>query len=88
MAEHQGSTLSLEYAVLKFLNPGYQPEPWKILHSLSWGKVMAYNLGRNLESKIEPAILLKTLNPNQSHPKLAVIPHCCQQLYCRFEKFR
>ncbi|MEH2147063.1 penicillin acylase family protein [Nostoc sp.] len=65
LAEHQGSALSLEYTVLKFLNPGYQPEPWQILHSLTWGKVMAYDLGRNFQSEIERAILLKTLTPNQ-----------------------
>ncbi len=65
LAEHQGSALSLEYAVLKFLNPEYKPEPWQILHSLTWGKVMAYDLGRNFESEIERAILLKTLTPNQ-----------------------
>ncbi|WP_242046065.1 MULTISPECIES: penicillin acylase family protein [Calothrix] len=62
LAEHQGSKLSLEYAVLKFLNPGYKPEPWQMLHSLTWGKVMAYDLGRNFEREIERTILLKTLN--------------------------
>ncbi|MEH2421200.1 MAG: penicillin acylase family protein [Nostoc sp.] len=65
LAEHQGSALSLEYAVLKFLNPGYKPEPWQILHSLTWGKVMAYDLGRNFQSEIERTILLKTLTPTQ-----------------------
>jgi penicillin G amidase len=65
LAEHQGSALSLEYAVLKFLNPGYKPEPWQILHSLTWGKVMAYDLGRNFQTEIERAILLKTLTPTQ-----------------------
>ncbi len=65
LAEHQGSSLSLEYAVLKFLNPGYKPEPWQILHSLTWGKVMAYDLGRNFQTEIERAILLKTLIPDQ-----------------------
>jgi penicillin G amidase len=62
LAEHQGSKLSLEYAVLKLLNPGYKPEPWQLLHSLTWGKVMAYDLGRNFEREIERTILLKTLN--------------------------
>ncbi|MBG1242526.1 penicillin acylase family protein [Nostoc sp. NZL] len=65
LAEHQGNALSLEYAVLKFLNPGYKPEPWQILHSLTWGKVMAYDLGTNFQSEIERAILLKTLTPAQ-----------------------
>lgn len=62
---HQGSALSLEYAVLKLLNPGYQIEPWQILHSLTWGKVMAYDLGRNFQSEIERTVLLKTLTPQQ-----------------------
>ncbi|MEH2436756.1 MAG: penicillin acylase family protein [Nostoc sp.] len=65
LAEHQGIALSLEYAVLKFLNPGYKPEPWQVVHSLTWGKVMAYDLGRNFDSEIERAILLKTLTPTQ-----------------------
>ena len=65
LAEHQGSALSLEYTVLKFLNPGYKPEPWQVVHSLTWGKVMAYDLGRNFDSEIERAILLKTLSPTQ-----------------------
>ncbi len=62
LAEHQGANLSLEYAVLKLMNPGYKPEPWKPLHSLTWGKVMAYDLGRNFQSEIERTVLLKTLN--------------------------
>jgi penicillin amidase len=77
LANHQGSTLSLEYAVLKFLNPGYQPEPWQILHSLTWGKVMAYDLGRNFQSEIERAILLKTLTPAQVEE---LFPPCPQDL--------
>ncbi|OUL35086.1 penicillin acylase family protein [Nostoc sp. T09] len=62
LAGHQGSALSLEYAVLKLLNPRYKPEPWQMLHSLTWGKVMAYDLSRNFEREIERTILLKTLN--------------------------
>ncbi|MBD2346098.1 penicillin acylase family protein [Anabaena subtropica] len=65
LQEHQGSALSLEYAVLQLLNPGYKPEPWQILHSLTWGKVMAYDLGRNFQNEIERTILLKTLTPAQ-----------------------
>jgi penicillin G amidase len=65
LQSHQGSALSLEYAILQFLNPGYKPEPWQILHSLTWGKVMAYDLGRNFPNEIERAILLKTLTPGE-----------------------
>lgn len=65
LQEHQGSALSLEYAVLQLLNPAYKPEPWQPLHSLTWGKVMAYDLGRNFQNEIERTILLKTLTPEQ-----------------------
>ncbi|MCK4975916.1 MAG: penicillin acylase family protein, partial [Anaerolineales bacterium] len=65
LADHQGSALSLEYAVLKLLNPDYQPEPWQPLHSLTWAKAMAWDLGGNMTFEIERANLLKTLSPEQ-----------------------
>ncbi|MHC0064129.1 penicillin acylase family protein [Nostoc sp. UIC 10890] len=83
---HQGSALSLEYTVLKFLNPGYQPEPWQILHSLTWGKVMAYDLGRNFQSEIERAILLKTLNPNQVEELFPPYPQDLPVILPEFQK--
>jgi penicillin amidase len=63
--ERKGSALSLEYAVLKLLNPNYQPEPWKPLHSLTWGKAMAWDLGYNMEHEIERSVLRKTLSLTQ-----------------------
>ncbi len=65
LAGHQGSELSLEYAILKLLTPDYQPEPWTPLHSLTWAKAMAWDLGGNMDSEIERALLLKTLSPQQ-----------------------
>ncbi len=65
LANHQDSALSLEYTILKLLNPKYKPEPWQILHTLTWGKVMSYDLGDNLDTEIERSILLKTLTPQQ-----------------------
>ncbi|PLZ81565.1 penicillin acylase family protein [Fischerella muscicola CCMEE 5323] len=65
LADHQNSALSLEYAVLKLLNPNYKPEPWQLLHTLTWGKVMSYDLGDNLDTEIERSILLKTLTSQQ-----------------------
>lgn len=61
LQNHQGSALSLEYAVLKFLNRDYSPEPWQPIHSLTWGKVMAYDLGQNMNKEIERMILLTSL---------------------------
>jgi penicillin amidase len=65
LGEHQGSGLSLEYAVLALLNPDYKPEPWSPLNSLTWAKVMAWDLGGNMDSEIEKAILLQSLSPEQ-----------------------
>ncbi|MCW5314382.1 penicillin acylase family protein [Nostoc sp. KVJ3] len=86
LAEHQGSALSLEYTVLKFLNPGYKPEPWQILHSLTWGKVMAYDLGRNFQSEIERAILLKTLTPAQVEELYPPYPQDLPVILPEFQK--
>ncbi len=65
LADHQGSALSLEYAVLKLLTPSYKPAPWQPVNSLTWGKVMAWDLGGNLDYEIARAVLLKTLTPQQ-----------------------
>jgi penicillin amidase len=58
--------LSLEYLILTgVLNPDYEIEPWTPIHSLTWGKGMAWDLGGNMDNEIERAILLKTLTPAQ-----------------------
>jgi penicillin amidase len=74
LAEHQGSALSLEYAVLKLINADYQIEPWEPLNSLTWAKVMAYDLGGNMESEIYRARLLKSFSPQQAHELLPDYP--------------
>jgi penicillin G amidase len=65
MAEHSSADLSLEYSVLALMNAGYTPEPWEPLHSLAWAKVMAWDLGSNMDSEIMRARLLQTLTPEQ-----------------------
>jgi len=66
LADHQGTALSLEYAVLKLLTPGYSPEPWQPLHTLTWGKAMAWDLGSSrLDSEAAHAVLMKILTPEQ-----------------------
>lgn len=63
LANHQGTALSLEYGVLKLLNPKYVPEPWTPANSLTWGLAMAWDLRGNIDEEIQRAILLKTLTP-------------------------
>jgi penicillin amidase len=65
LAGHKGAALSLEYAVLKLLTRGYSPEPWQPVQTLTWGKVMAWDLSSQGKSEAERAILLKTLTPQQ-----------------------
>jgi penicillin amidase len=66
LADHKGTALSLEYAILKLLTPGYTPEPWQPANTLTWGKVMAWTLGEGqMGIETEHAILLKTLTPEQ-----------------------
>lgn len=65
LADRQGSEMSLEYAILNLLTPNYSPPPWQPVHTLTWGKVMAWDLGQNIEQEIERATILKTLTPDE-----------------------
>jgi penicillin G amidase len=65
LKNHDGTALSLEYAVLKLLSPDYKIAPWTPVNSLTWGKAMAWDLRGNMDEEIERAVLLKTLTPQQ-----------------------
>lgn len=58
LVQNKGASISLEYAILKLMNPDYEPEPWIPLHSMTWGKAMAWNLGGNMSTEIQRATLL------------------------------
>jgi len=66
IASREPADLSLEYTILtSLLNRGYQIEPWTPVQSLTWGKVMAWDLGGNLDLEIERTVLLKSFSPEQ-----------------------
>jgi penicillin amidase len=66
IADREPVELSLEYLILTgLLNPDYIIEPWTPIHSLTWGKAMAWDLRGNMGSEIERAVLLKTLTLDQ-----------------------
>ena len=65
LKDHTDTTLSLEYAVLGLLSPDYVIEVWQPVHSLTWGKAMAWDLRGNMDEEITRAVLLKTLTPEQ-----------------------
>jgi penicillin amidase len=58
---HNGSELSFEYVILGLMNSAYEPEPWLPVHSLTWVKAMAWDLGGNMESELRRAVLLPQL---------------------------
>jgi penicillin G amidase len=53
--------LSLEYAVLGLQRPGYVPQPWTPVDSLTWLKAMAWDLRGNSEDEISRVQLTDTL---------------------------
>ncbi|MFB2918021.1 penicillin acylase family protein [Aerosakkonema funiforme] len=65
LKDRQDGAISLEYSVLKQLNPKYQPEPWQPLHSLTWVKVMALDLSSSFDNEIQNAIFAKNLTSSQ-----------------------
>lgn len=65
LKDHDKEALSLEYSILGLLNPSYTIEPWTASHTLTWGKMLAYDLRGNMDDEIKRAILLKTLPPER-----------------------
>ena len=61
LAGRSGSEVSLEYAILRRVSPSYEIEPWTPVNTLTWAKVMSWDLSSNMDAEIERAILAKTL---------------------------
>ncbi len=61
LSDHQGASLSLEYAVLKLSNRSYVPAPWTPVDSLVWAKVMAWDLRSNMDLEIYRAEVSKLI---------------------------
>jgi len=65
LATHSGSEISLEYAILPLQNPEYEIEPWTPVNTLTWAKVMSWDLSSNMSEEISRAVLGKSLAPAQ-----------------------
>lgn len=63
--DHSGLELSLEYGILGLTNGEYEPDPWEPVHTLTWAKMMAWELGGNMSKEIDRAILAGTMTPDQ-----------------------
>jgi len=78
LATHEGTDISLEYAVLGLQNPGYEPEPWTPADSVAWLKAMAWDLRSNLDDEVDRATLAASLTPEeiaQLHPAYPYATH-------------
>ncbi len=56
LADHDGATLSLEYAALGLSGVGYTPEKWSAVDSLAWLKAMAWDLGGDASDEAARAL--------------------------------
>lgn len=65
LADHSGSKLSLEYAVLGLQNSGYEPEPWQPADSIAWLKAMAWDLRTNIEDETARALQAQFLDADE-----------------------
>lgn len=61
LKSHKGS-YGLEFTILKLTGVDFKPDPWTPLDSLTWGKVMAWDLGGNMEMELERARLATTVD--------------------------
>jgi penicillin amidase len=58
--------LSLEYTLLGLQGLAYTPYEWTAADSLAWLKVMAWDLGSNLEQETERAIITKAVGAGRT----------------------
>jgi penicillin amidase len=61
LADHSGSALSAEYAILGLITPGYTPEKWTPVDSVSWLKAMAWDLSGTITYQARHAMLSASL---------------------------
>ncbi|MEV6671963.1 penicillin acylase family protein [Streptomyces sp. NPDC051162] len=64
LKDHQGKSLSVEYAALSFKND-YKPEPWTPVDSVAWLKAMAWDLRGNMQDEIDRSLAATRLSPKQ-----------------------
>jgi penicillin G amidase len=55
------SQVSFEYALLRLQNSSYTIEPWEPIHTLTWGKLMSWDLSGNMGAELDRAELAAAL---------------------------
>ncbi len=65
LAHHEGADISLEYAVLRLQNPGYRIEPWNPVNTLTWARLMSWDLSGNMADEIDRSVLSARIPPGR-----------------------
>jgi penicillin amidase len=60
VSTHRGR-LGLEFTILGLTGVKFDPEPWNLLNTLTWAKVMAWDLGGNMDSELLRAHIVARL---------------------------
>ncbi len=75
--------LGLEFTILGLTGVEYEPEPWTPLNTLTWAKVMAWDLGGNMNAELTRAYVaarlgtgaVDVLMPSYSDDYPLIVPH-------------
>ena len=65
LGERSPTELGFEYSVLELVNHSYTPDPWTVIDSIVWGKVMAWDLRGNMDNEIARALLLEDFTADE-----------------------
>ncbi|MBN1836621.1 MAG: penicillin acylase family protein [Spirochaetales bacterium] len=60
IADKKPGQLALEYSLLKLTGTEFEIEPWTAAHSITWAKMMSYDLSANMDLERELFELLRT----------------------------
>jgi penicillin amidase len=82
IATHQ-NRLGLEFTILGLTGVDFEPEPWTPLNTLTWAKVMSWDLGGNMGSELFRTQVvarlgtdaLNALAPPYSEDRPIIVPH-------------
>ncbi len=82
ISTHKGR-LGLEFTLLGLMGRNVDPEPWEPVHTVTWGKVMAWDLGGNMSAELVRAGIIARLGtgavadlmPSPPPDRPVIVPH-------------
>ncbi|OMI39641.1 penicillin acylase family protein [Streptomyces sparsogenes] len=74
LADHQGKSLSVEYAALEFEHD-YTPEKWTPVDSVAWLKAMAWDLRGNMQDEVDRALARSRLSAKEVEELYPAYPY-------------